>query len=36
MMEEKKRLLLYVAMTRARDVIVIPSSLEADGYQELT
>jgi ATP-dependent helicase/nuclease subunit A len=34
MMEEKKRL-LYVAMTRARDVIVIPSSLEAEGYQEL-
>ncbi|MEZ4846090.1 MAG: UvrD-helicase domain-containing protein [Bdellovibrionota bacterium] len=34
MMDEKKRL-LYVAMTRARDIIVVPSTLEADGYQEL-
>lgn len=33
-MEEKKRL-MYVAMTRARDIIVIPSTLEASGYQEL-
>ncbi|MCC7460698.1 MAG: UvrD-helicase domain-containing protein [Proteobacteria bacterium] len=34
MMEEKKRL-LYVAMTRARDIIVVPSTLDSDGYQEL-
>lgn len=33
-MDEKRRL-LYVAMTRARDIIVVPSSIEADGYQTL-
>jgi len=32
---DEKRRLLYVAMTRARDIIVVPSSLEADGYQTL-
>lgn len=33
-MDEKRRL-LYVAMTRARDIVVVPSSLEAEGYQQL-
>ncbi len=33
-MEEKKRL-MYVAMTRARDIIVVPSLVEGNGYQQL-